>query len=443
MTDFILQQLETLTTNRLDNNSFYPSTSSNQSLFSQIDTLFLQPFYTFVFLNNNNGNNTNFLEYFDQQLFGDQSSLPYNQQLKWFRLYRNETSENVTLLSPALFKDTWWVDKTSNNQYVDLTVSNKNATMQQAYQLFRTANSSLEFSGTILATQTDFINKWKTLLSNSISFKNTQHHPIYNGTYIWNHLPISLRRKWKLNTVDSSDPFLTLVNMCVSKLFYDFFQTEQSGQLWPLFDAHGLSATQFDPKFFRIPVSNESTKCLYCSLPALWEQLHGRNELEGKWKATSWILQRLTQGLNINSNQIDNLTNQIISVETQIRKVDRTQRFGCSFSQTSGFLQSSLGEIEYIRNNTQLYDSNISGFIIDTKVTENIPRIPVSDHTDYRFTYDTAICDTSPFNVNLTYVQTTNATTDNNTLLQTGFLESETIYELFNTGMVEDPIAFQ
>lgn len=70
--DWILQ-LETYTSGRLNTEPFLPNvdTANNQSFFSQLDTLYLQPFYTFVYLNNASGNNTNFLEYFDTVLFGE------------------------------------------------------------------------------------------------------------------------------------------------------------------------------------------------------------------------------------------------------------------------------------------------------------------------------------------------------------------------------------
>jgi hypothetical protein len=226
-TDIIIQ-LESLTSNRLDTESFLPNvdTSNSQSFFSQLDTLYLQPFYTFVYLNNQGGNNTNFLEYFDSLLFGDQTGLTYLQKLRWFQHYRKESSENVTPFSSAFFKDVWWADKTDENQKVYLFLRNKDSTMSQAYHSFKSVNPGLNYVGTMLESYEAFVAKWKELLASALEFRNTQHHPVYNGTHIWNQLPLSLRRKWKQGVVDSTDPFLVLVNLCVAKIFFDFFETE-------------------------------------------------------------------------------------------------------------------------------------------------------------------------------------------------------------------------
>ena len=202
--DFIIE-LESFIATQLNTNSYYPNvnqaTISLTGIFNKLDTLYLQPFYTFIFLNNSSGNNTNFLEYFDELLFGDQSALPYSQKLKWFRNYRKETSENITTFSPFLFKMVAWSEKTTNDQKIDLFIENKDATVAQAFTLFRNSNASLEFTGTILENITVFINKWQELLEQSLEFLETQHHPIYNANHNWNQLPLSLRRKWKQNSI--------------------------------------------------------------------------------------------------------------------------------------------------------------------------------------------------------------------------------------------------
>lgn len=84
--DPILLQLKEYTARHLNANPYLPDvdTGNNQSFFSQIDTLVLQPFYTFVYLNDSSGNNTNFLEYFDTVLFGEQAELSYLQKLRFY-----------------------------------------------------------------------------------------------------------------------------------------------------------------------------------------------------------------------------------------------------------------------------------------------------------------------------------------------------------------------
>lgn len=440
--DFVIK-LESYTSNRLNTESFLPNSANTQSFFSQLDTLYLQPFYTFIYLNHQTENNSNFLEYFDTVLFGEQLGLSYAQKLRWFQHYRKESSENVTLFNPTFFKDVSWSDKTNENQKVYLYLRNKDSTMSQAYTSFRQANLGLNYTGTILESYDTFVAKWNELLERALEFRNTEHHPVYNGTHIWNQLPLSLRRKWKQRVIDSTDPFFPLVNLCVANIFYHFFEIEQNGSQWPIYEGHGLPPQPFDPKYFQIAGSGTTDiPCIYASLPGIWEQLNGRNEIEGKWKAIQWILSRFTQVFRIPSSSLSSLTtpNQATfdQITATIRNVDRTQRFGAAYSQTLAVDSdpTRLPEISFLFNNTQLYSQTF----IDTQkiVTDSIPRIPTTDHRDYRYTYDTQTCDTSPFRVSLDYLQTVNTTTD-----PIPFIEPSPIYESFNVGMVDDPRVLQ
>jgi hypothetical protein len=130
------------------------------------------------------------------------------------------------------------------------------------------------------------------------------------------------------------------------------------------------------------------------SLPGLWEQFNGRNEIEGKWKAIQWILSRFTQVLRIPSSNLfvslDN-TATFESINETIRNVDRTQRFGVAYGQTLAFGSdpNRLPEIAFLFNNTQLYANNQTETETNRIITDMIPRIPTTDHNDYRYTYDT------------------------------------------------------
>jgi hypothetical protein len=461
----VVIQLQDYTEDRLNNNSFLPNvdTANSQSFFSQLDTLVLQPFYTFIYLDNQNGNGTNFLSYFDENLFGDQSSLPYESQLRFYENYLKKPNEATpSVFSPSFFKNTWFADKTSENQYIYLFLQNPESTMAQAYTSYRNANTSefKTFTGTILESYDTFQQKWSELLKAAYNFSLTQHHPVFDGTHTWNQLPISLRRRWKQGLIERSDPYLLIVNCCVAPLFQSFFETDQSGALWPIYEAHGFSPNTFDARYFRVP--GPSISCFYFSLPAIWEQLNGWNELVGKWNATQYFLSRMTHVLRLPTHTIQqipaNLTTNILTsddIETNIRNVDRTQRFLCSYSQTlnqsetnaDGIIeQSKLTELGHIYFNTQTYKSTADQWKETHQiVSDEISRTITNQNSDHRFTYTTRNCDTSIFNTDYDYISTVNATTDSNLTLQQDFIvpDANVTYEIFSTGMIDDPRIIQ
>lgn len=450
--DSIILQLKESTANQLNTYSYLPNvdTSNNQSFFSQLDTLVLQPLYTFIYLNSNSGNNTNFLEYLDTVLFGEQAELTYLQKLRFYQRYRKETSENITPFSPTFFKHTWFSDKTGENQKIYLYLANTEDTIETAFVSFRNSNTGKELDGTLLESYTTFVNKWRELLVASYAFSNTQHHPIYNGTHIWNAIPISLRRRWKQGNIIETDPFLLLVNCCISKVFYDFFEMERLGDTWPIYEAHSLPPNTFNPRYFRVPGPTRS--CYYFNLPALWEQLNGMNELEGRWNIMQYCLSRMSHALRLPPHLLPSLPALIEdpnTIESNLRNVDRTQRFLVSYTQTlnqsevntQGVIsQNNLSELGHIYNNVQLYSpTNTSERWSETNpvIVETVPRLLTTNHTTQQFTHRTRTCDTAITQVNTTYIQTISSTDDSNVSLQEGFLLDNT-YDIFSTGGIDD-----
>ena len=455
-------QLKSYMNDHMNNNSFVPDvdTGNNQSFFSQIHTTVIQPWQTFIYLRNSN--NDSFLEYFDELLFGNQSGIPYLSRLKWFRNYRKENDSGTAPLyfTPQFFKDNFWADKTREDELVYLYLSDKDTTVAGAYNFFRQENRGLEFTGTILESYTTFAAKWSELLLAGYNFQRQEHHPVYDGTYAWNRIPLSLRRKWKTGEISSTDPFLVMVNCCMGPIFKNFFATRSGDYTWPIYEAHGLNASKFYPYYFRVPGPTKT--CFYFSLPAIWNALHGHNEIEGSWNLIQYILGRMTHVLRLPSYLIPEATesNQTFipttsNVQATIRNVDRTQRYMISYIQTlnNQLVDTSTGKIDqnllpelgYIYHNTQLYQNQNEWIETNPTIAEQIDQVITTDHTNNRYTFRTRNLDTSIFNANITYLQTLNSNEDSNLTIQDSFLKTplETTYNIFSTGMINDPRIIQ
>lgn len=138
-------------------------------------------------------------------------------------------------------------------------------------------------------------------------------------------------------------------------------------------------------------------------------------------------------------------------IQRQIRDVDRTQRFLCGYTQTlnnietnaTGVIEpSKYTELGYTYHNTILFNNVTTNWVeTNPTITDGVSKVLTTNHTDYRFTYDNRQVDTSIYQINPTYIQSVNLTTDSNLTLQTEFLEdaSNVTHRIYSTGMIQDP----
>ena len=160
---------------------------------------------------------------------------------------------------------------------------------------------------------------WKELLLNANAFRRTSHHPVFDGNYCWNKLPLSLRRKWIQGDISISDPFLELVNCCMAPIFAEFFPLSSSNT-WPLYGAYAsMSAATFDPKYFRVP--GPTTTCFYYSLPAIWSNMNGYNEIEGLWNTVQYVMRRSTHVLRMPSYNLTSFDSSNITATITVDSV--------------------------------------------------------------------------------------------------------------------------
>lgn len=275
-------QLKEYLANHMNQASYIPNvdTVNNQSFFSQLDTVFLQSWYTFIYLKSNL--NSNFLYYLDKMIFGDQTSIPVANRLAFYSHYRKEDGTGTSLFTPLFFKEVWWADKTDENEKAYLYLDEPTATLKRAYEIYIDINAGKPIQGTVLESYQTFKQKWTELVQSGFLFQTTHHHPVFDGTHNWNSLPLSLRRKYRsTTTLGDNDLYMIIVNCAIAPILHDFFTTETSGETWDIYNAHALPANEFDPRYFRVP--GPSTICKYVSLPAIWNRMNGVNEIKGKW----------------------------------------------------------------------------------------------------------------------------------------------------------------
>lgn len=453
---------------RVNTSTFYPAYGNltSTTLFGKIRTTVIEPWYTFIYLENSAGDT--FLQHLDDTIFGDQSSIDASQRFRFYSNYLKEiaiTNTTTTRLhTPDLIKNTWFSDKAllSENTYLYLYLNNSDASVSEAFNIFNSVNNlqTTSKTGTILESVTNFIAKWKELLLNANTFRKTSHHPVFDGNYCWNKLPLSLRRKWIRGDISISDPFLELVNCCMAPILAEFFPLSSSNT-WPLYEEYvSMNPATFDPQYFRVP--GPTTTCFYYSLPAIWCNMNGYNEIEGLWNTVQYIMRRSTHVLrmpsyNLTTFDSSNVTATITadSVQNSIRTVDRSQRWLSSYIQTlnnseceiddlgaTSLNQFNLTEIGYLFNTKRLTGNDLSN---QTFIADTIDRVPTHDHTDNRYNQYNKIVDTSIYTTNLTYLTTTNITTDTsaNATIYSNLVNITNETMNFSTGSVDTPSELQ
>ena len=454
----VIRQLNEYAHARRNQNAFIPNSFDDDiSLYYNLYTLIIVPWRTFIYLRDSNGDN--FLQYLDEQLFGPQTGISLINRLKWFRNYLKEDDAGNSVFSAPFIKDIEWSQKINEYEKMYLFFSDKDATIGTTYSYFRRENRGLTFEGTVLDNFNTFKEKWSELLVAGFKFQLQDHHPVYDGTHNWNTLPRSLRRRWKRGQIESTDPFLILVNCCIAPILHAFFRNNTN--LYNIYTAHYVNGVSgdflqpapFNPQYFRVP--GPTNTCFYFSLPALWNVFHGYTEIEGLWNAMQYMLNRMTQVLRLPAYLMKQVTDSIPTftlsssqVLENVRNVDRSQRFLQGYTQTlnnqvvnqQGIIDSSiLSEQDYINHASQTYSQN--SFIESSRVVgEETDLIIHPNHGDERYTFRTRAIDSSIFKTNITFLET--YTLSNDFALADRFLV-ENEYHIFSTGMVDDPRTIQ
>lgn len=426
----VLELLQTYLDETLRNNVYLPDPDESRnfrddfnSFYHKLFAIGIEPWRTFIYLKNSNDDN--FLYYLDSKLFGDQTDIVnISDRLQWFRTYRKENSQGISLLNSQQIRQQYWNFKTESEKTY-LFLNNKEATLQDAYTYFRRENRLRTLTGTILGSYEAFEAKWKELLQIGYEFQTKPHHPVFDGTHVWNSLPISLRRKWGRGDVVSTDPFLLLVNCCIAPILHDFFNSNP--YTWLLYNSYArrdgvvpdqssspffghsseeeednqaitsedpndfiefqiqqqfsppqeenqidfnindalsfVDPTGFQPTTFHpryFRVPGPTTSCFYLSLPALWDSFHGYSEIEGLWKGLQYILERMTLTLRLPPRLFQSVTNTVTSNMIQTDTVQETIR---NVDRSQRFLTSYTQTLNNV-------EQNQSGMIDQTVLTE-------------------------------------------------------------------------